>query len=385
MRALVRSAVRRAEAQLHTRDDAAGCLYVGFAALLLTLLLFTLQGWALWGSPAAAVRFRHEVLVGAQAGSGLLVGFYAAITGLGWRHYRAHAPLRVAPYLLVTLMLVTAVLYTLLYGLQDTPLGLMLLAAVALARAWFPLRVLGPGLVLGGVLLIAGEVLIQRGDVPYAPLLSQPVVTGGEVAAWWMAWFAAIYYLGSLFFAVLMLLMFDIMRRHHAQLEALACVDPLTGLPNRTAFQRRLEEECAKQHRTRRPACVLVCDVDHFKRVNDSHGHPAGDLVLVHLGELLRQSVAAPLEVAARYGGEEFVVLLPETALEAARSLAGHVRQRLQGHPFESQGQCFSVTVSIGVAEFRNGDGEAALRAADANLYQAKAAGRNCVVASVAR
>lgn len=370
------------EAHLRLRDEAAGCVFVGLAALLLTVLLFILQGCALWMSSAAATYFQRAILVPTQAGTAVLIGFYAGMALYGWQRYRSREPQRKAAYLLITTMLTTAVLFSLLYGLHDTPMGLMLLAAVALARAWFPVRVLWPGLLLGGLLLVAGELLIQSGHVPYAPLLSTPVVTGGAVATWWMGWFMAIYYLGSLFFAALMLLMFSIMRRHHAQLEDLTRVDALTGLFNRASFMHLLEDECAKQRRTQRPACVLMCDVDHFKQVNDSYGHPAGDLVLVQVGDLLRQNIATPVEVAARYGGEEFVILLPEADLAAGQAVAERLREQLKAQVFKSEGLQFSVTLSIGLAEFRRGDAAAALKVADANLYQAKHGGRDRVVAS---
>lgn len=383
MRRSLLAAMDWLEAHLRLRDEAAGCVFVGLAALLLTLLLFVMQGCALWVSPAAASHFRPDLLPAVQTGTAVLIGFYAAMAWYGWQRYRSREPQRKAAYLLTTTMLLTAVLFTLLYGLHDTPFGLMLLAAVALVRAWFPVRVLLPGLLLGGLLLVGGELLSQRGLMPYAPLLSAPVMTGAAVAPWWMGWFMAVYYLGSLFFAALMLLMFSIMRRHHAQLEDLTHVDALTGLLNRATFMRQLEEECKKQLRTQRPGCVLLCDVDHFKHVNDSYGHPAGDLVLVRVGSLLRQIVAAPVEVAARYGGEEFVILLPEADLATGLGMAERLREQLKAQVFETEERRFSVTLSIGVAEYRQGDGEAALRVADANLYQAKQEGRDRVVATV--
>lgn len=372
------------EAHLKRRNDAAGCLFVALASLALTVLIFIMQGYALWISSGAGAHFRHDLLLWAQIATLLMVGFYGAMALYGWRYYRVGDSHRTAAYLLSTAMLTNAAAVALLYGLHDTPMGVALLAAVALARAWFPARVLSPGLVLGGIVLATAEVLTQRGIMPYAPLLSAPVVTGGAVAPWWMAWFMAIYYLMSLFFAVLMLCMFAIMDRHHAELEALARVDALTGLFNRATFTRLLEEQGAKQRRTKRAACVMMCDVDHFKGVNDRYGHAAGDLVLVRMGHLLRQLICYPVDVAARYGGEEFVVLLPEADLEAALAIAGQLREQLREQVFEFDGHRFSVTISIGVAEYRKGDGSAALKAADANLYQAKNEGRDRIVASAA-
>ncbi|MFY9459994.1 MAG: GGDEF domain-containing protein, partial [Aquabacterium commune] len=129
---------------------------------------------------------------------------------------------------------------------------------------------------------------------------------------------------------------------------------------------------------------LVLFDVDHFKHINDSWGHPVGYQVVARIGTLLRQHTREQVDTAARYGGEEFVLLLPDTDLAGAQRVAEKISQRLRAEPFEAQGQCFSVTQSVGVAEVVQGDGGWALRVADRNLYQAKQAGRDRMVASVA-
>jgi len=161
----------------------------------------------------------------------------------------------------------------------------------------------------------------------------------------------------------------------NAELARQAQTDALTGLANRRAFDAMLQRILADARRHQRPLSVLMVDADHFKRINDVHGHPVGDEVLRMLGGVLRERLRAT-DVAARFGGEEFVVLLPETdaqqALLTARELVAIVGARQ--HPVAG-----TVTVSIGAASSHDGRAEAAdlLRLADEALYQAKAAGRN--------
>ena len=170
------------------------------------------------------------------------------------------------------------------------------------------------------------------------------------------------------------------MDRRQAQLETLTREDTLTGLFNRTTFMARLDEECRKQLRTQRPLALLMCDIDHFKSVNDLHGHGAGDHVLKRFGELLREATRHPVDVPGRFGGEEFVVLLPETDATSARVVAERIGEMLRRDSFPGEDGPFHVTVSIGVAECRDGNGEHALRIADGRLYQAKRNGRDRVV-----
>jgi len=126
---------------------------------------------------------------------------------------------------------------------------------------------------------------------------------------------------------------------------------------------------------------VLMVDVDHFKKYNDTHGHQAGDEVLTRVAAILRE-VTRQVDCAARYGGEEFLVLLPQTAMEGASEVAERLRARVRASG--AQGGAEPVTVSVGVAEFpKNGDTtQGVIAAADAALYRAKADGRDRVVRS---
>lgn len=173
----------------------------------------------------------------------------------------------------------------------------------------------------------------------------------------------------------------DALRRQDAQLEELAILDELTGLYNRRYVLQRLGEEVLRARRYRLPLSCLMLDLDHFKRVNDTHGHLAGDAVLRQLGATLRLSVRST-DVVGRYGGEEFLVLLPQTPLSGARTLAERIRWVVEQTVFDAGGVRVRCTVSIGVATAPQGeppDLDRLVGAADEALYLAKRRGRNRV------
>jgi diguanylate cyclase (GGDEF)-like protein len=158
-------------------------------------------------------------------------------------------------------------------------------------------------------------------------------------------------------------------------LEQLAATDPLTGLANRRGCEKSIAGEISRAERERKPLSCIMLDIDRFKQVNDTMGHQVGDQVLRELSAMLRQSVRA-YDIVARWGGEEFLIVLPGADLEAARQLAERIRVGVQKLPSSA-----TVTISAGAAEFdADYDFEATLRTADRRMYEAKAAGRNCVV-----
>jgi len=162
----------------------------------------------------------------------------------------------------------------------------------------------------------------------------------------------------------------------HQQLAAAARTDPKTGLLNNTAWQREADAEVTRAQRTGSPLALLLVDVDHFKRVNDRHGHAAGDDVLRKVGRTLGGCVRA-CDTAARWGGEEFLLLLPDTDLEGARIVAERARKAIESLALPLG----TVTISAGLSQLGGpeDDEPRALARADANLYRAKAGGRNCV------
>jgi diguanylate cyclase (GGDEF)-like protein len=156
--------------------------------------------------------------------------------------------------------------------------------------------------------------------------------------------------------------------------ERLARTDTLTGLVNRRGMHDALERERARGRRAVSPTSVLIIDVDHFKKINDVHGHAAGDLVLRQVAKCVTGAVRAS-DAVARWGGEEFLVLLPDTPIEGAKACAENIRAKIEAMRGDQP-----VTVSIGCAQFGSREStHAAIARADERLYQAKATGRNRV------
>jgi diguanylate cyclase (GGDEF)-like protein len=169
---------------------------------------------------------------------------------------------------------------------------------------------------------------------------------------------------------------------YHEELYRLAILDALTGLHNRRYLLDYLERELARSARLGRPLALILFDIDHFKLINDTLGHLAGDLTLRELTALIRSEICRD-ELLARYGGEEFAAVLTETTHEKAAEVAERFRRATEGHPFCFEGRPYKVTVSLGVASTQ-GDGplapEELIRQADERLYIAKRTGRNRVV-----
>lgn len=158
--------------------------------------------------------------------------------------------------------------------------------------------------------------------------------------------------------------------------------DPLTSMFNRRYLDETLVRELSNSSRTEKPLGAIMIDIDHFKTYNDTHGHDAGDFVLVEIAELVRAKLRSG-DVPCRYGGEELMLIMPGAAKEITTERAELLRKAIESHEFVYKGKSLAgVTVSMGVAEFpSDGDTAAALfKAADAALYQAKESGRNKVV-----
>lgn len=171
------------------------------------------------------------------------------------------------------------------------------------------------------------------------------------------------------------------LREKNATLARLSTTDPVTGLRNRRYATEFLALEVLRAVRYHTPLAVLLLDLDHFKRVNDTHGHRVGDAVLQVVADTLRATLRST-DVAGRYGGEEFLVVLPQTERAGAVALAERVRAAIEETAIDVGGPApVSVTVSIGVAALdeRTGSAEQLVELADAALYAAKDAGRNRV------
>lgn len=270
------------------------------------------------------------------------------------------------------------------HGLHDTPVPMLILNVLVFARGLFAWREVRWALGLSVLLVLTSELLLATGLMPYAPLLSTPVFTGGALHPWWAMWVRVLFVLAAVLMSLVLFCLAVAVQRRRAELETLVRTDALTGLANRREFMTQLEREAHRQARSGRPMSVVLFDVDHFKQVNDRWGHPAGDQVLARIGALLKAHTRDQVDTAARYGGEEFVLLLPDTGVNEACLVAEKIAVRLRQERFSVGDQGFQVTQSVGVAQVVEGDLEQALRVADRNMYRAKQAGRDRMVASVA-
>jgi diguanylate cyclase (GGDEF)-like protein len=271
------------------------------------------------------------------------------------------------------------------------------------------LSLISNGLVLSGVLILLGSLVTVRQIIQRLPLgrsqTSWYAMAGmiilfvlgylGYVGIFWERQLQmldlvvpGVFFFGACFVWISSILSLqtamDVMRI--TMLEQETFTDPLTGLFNRRYMDQRLREEIAKARRYGLDLAVMMLDLDHFKQVNDKHGHQAGDQLLIDLGAIVTRELRDS-DILARYGGEEFFVIAPSTAPADAVSLAERIRECIEAHEFKLDPNGTNkpgkpVTVSIGVSNFGGSinSGEELIRLADKNLYQAKNAGRNKII-----
>jgi diguanylate cyclase (GGDEF)-like protein len=175
----------------------------------------------------------------------------------------------------------------------------------------------------------------------------------------------------------------NILREQKEESERRAIIDGLTGSFNRRFFETKLEDELNLSKRFRNKISLLMIDIDHFKKVNDTYGHQIGDVILQEVVEVTKSQLAST-DSLCRYGGEEFAVIMPETELEKAAETAEKIRKAIEEHAFYGEDKLIGVTVSIGAAEYPENAiiKQALIEKADSSLYEAKHAGRNRVQAA---
>jgi two-component system cell cycle response regulator len=180
------------------------------------------------------------------------------------------------------------------------------------------------------------------------------------------------------------------LKEANENIRILSITDPLTKSYNRGYIQECLPKEVNRAIRYERALSVVLCDIDHFKKVNDTYGHQAGDQVLIEFVDSIKQSIRQDLDWIARYGGEEFLIVLPETSPEGACSLAERLRNNISKRKFIFQEKAIRITSSFGISGFdsttsdENISSESLINTADKYLYQCKLEGRNRVKAGYA-
>ena len=215
--------------------------------------------------------------------------------------------------------------------------------------------------ILGTVLNFAGVVMATSGAPLYA-LLVNHLMSGILV---WMVAYMSLTHLAE-------------GNRLWASLHEAAFRDPLTGLFNRRYVFDAFRNELKKHHRYGDSLSIILIDADHFKQINDQHGHPAGDAALKTIARACNESIR-DTDVVGRFGGEEFIILLPHTTSTAAEIVAERIRKSMLRREISWQGQRFAVRLSCGIAEagVHADDFDALIAAADQALYSAKKRGRN--------
>jgi diguanylate cyclase (GGDEF)-like protein len=355
------------------------CIFVGTL-----MFLFGASYWAMDEyfvlDPTLAPYYDRPFLEGFQRA---LVGFCAAwgaliALGIALRKRRPNS--RILVHATIQLYSIGNAIGAVCVGPVTSPHVIVLLGGAVVGIFLFDWRVLY-GIASAVLALTIGSILVAAGVMPYAPLLAAPPYVGGRISGWWIAQMSAVGF--SVSVAVLFMFAYLIarLRDREARLLRLSRTDVLTGVANRRHFIEVFAREFDRAKRYGTPLACVLLDLDHFKQINDRFGHLVGDRVIVAAAEAFGRSLRAH-DALARWGGEEFVVLLPQTDLAGAESVAERCRSSLDETVIDTGSGTLHVTVSVGVAahpEPSASSGDELLRRADEALYRAKKGGRNRV------
>jgi diguanylate cyclase (GGDEF)-like protein len=305
-----------------------------------------------------------------------LVALCLCVAGLS-RHYRLQPPWRV----LIVVVAASLMIQLATVGMPRESL----LRATLYQLPYFVVQVIGVAMILQvrrrKALDVALLVLFAASGLQFLgkPFLAAAIGSGGSAQSYIGSTYAAISQTAGALLLIIngLLMLLIIVRDAMAEMTARSETDTLSGLFNRRGFEERGERLLTQSARTNVPMAMVVADLDHFKDINDTHGHAAGDAVIAAFAQMLDRT-APPDAVVGRLGGEEFAVFMSGTNLVSARLFAEAVRSGLAGSTIGGLDR--QVSASFGVAQIRPGDRLSdALRRADAALYDAKKAGRNRV------
>lgn len=167
------------------------------------------------------------------------------------------------------------------------------------------------------------------------------------------------------------------LEQSNEELKKLSWTDPLTQLLNRRSCEKRFENEIARFERTKKPFCIILCDLDHFKSINDTYGHNAGDYVLTEVARIFNEN-SRKTDMVSRWGGEEFLFLLTGTEMKGGVIMGEKIRAEIEDAIFEYEQQTLPITMSLGISVYKEGQAmDDCIKEADEQLYSAKKAGRN--------
>lgn len=356
----------------------------GLVMVLLIVLSAAILGWTLYlleRTDSAAMLdtgvAQHFAWQLAAMMTGAMVLLFAAMR-LRWRVPDARWFQQLA--LLYYSAALVFIGYTL--GMFYLPTGAILTASPMLGFLLFRRSIVAPSYFISMLAVFAIAYAAALGWIPYAPILPAGSSAYQLHAPYWVFGnFVAL----TLIAAVVWILAYQIFgrwREREAQIRAISLTDALTRVHNRRSILARLEVEVQRSARLGVPLAVALLDLDHFKQVNDTWGHPTGDRVLQEAAKTLKE-VLRESDAVGRYGGEEFLLVLPETSLPGALALLERCGVRLtELRTTADNGDQFAISASFGVTcneQCPMASAEALIRAADGALYKAKEAGRNCV------
>ncbi|MFM1896931.1 MAG: hypothetical protein RLZZ385_2005 [Pseudomonadota bacterium] len=327
------------------------------------------------------------ILVGTQGSwpplLSVVIANAVATGGFALKYVSVAQCFRRRPDMMVAAAPVVAVLVIFPFFLSNMPMRILIVSAAVLVHVIAMLRILMQPLPEGW--LSAQRLLVATGFgfVVFTLVRCAYALTGLDGANV-ITTEGNVYALTALGFMMAMVLAtFGILSLYNERLtvdiQRLATIDPLTNIYNRRAFINAAEKELARGDRSGRYPCLLMLDIDHFKRVNDTCGHAAGDQVLIAMTTALQEALREQ-DILARFGGEEFAILLPETERDGAIILAERLRAAVAALITRVGQKTLRITVSVGIAVAVEGDTlDDLVGRADQAMYAAKEAGRNCV------
>lgn len=375
--------LRQLELWLREQQDIPGCLLLSTIPLPL-YSVFVLLPYLDQQQQSPSI-FHQDLALISQLFMCAVIGICIAIAVFCWRRRMSTDDFPWLSAMTVYVVFSGAIVVSVGYGYRDSPLMLLCLGLLIMIRFLFKPGLYKSAFIIAALLFVGNEIGFWTGSTTYAPILITPIFESGNLTPWWAVWLRVIYAMIAVPMVLLFILLGYLMQSEKEELNRLLVTDELTGLASRAFVLQQLQMEIRRHRRSAMPLCLLMCDVDHFKQVNDRWGHAAGDEVLRTVAEVLKRTTRTDLDLAARFGGEEFLILLPQTELNQANIIAEKIRLHLSHHIFGEAEDSYQVTMSIGVAQVTNGDGEKAIKQADKYLYHAKEQGRNRVVSAPAR
>jgi diguanylate cyclase (GGDEF)-like protein len=349
-----------------------------FASTPFFMVILVGHGLAL-GTPEIRAGLNPGVIVVLQALLMLAVSINVTVGLYMWPRRQLPDPVPVATQLVCFAIGWYFSAVTILAGTLTTGVDLVLLGVLAIGLLLFERQPMLISYVTCVSILVGHDLGVMLGWWPYAPALTPRVFAAGKPVWWFNVWRQFVFLVGSGVLFGLLLILFDRLDAITSKLSRLSFTDGLTGLANRRRFMEVLEDEVARQARTGQPLSLILIDADHFKQVNDQHGHLVGDDVLRAMGRLMMGCVRSPTDQACRIGGEEFALILPDTRSDQAEAVCMRLREQLAKEQFGDAARPFRVTVSMGLVQSAGQSTEKWLQLADQQLYRAKLTGRDRV------